>query len=75
MAKEFFQSSISSADTLVLFIKKKDSNLGLYVDYWRLNLITKKILYQLSLISEALNRVVKAKIYPKLNIKAAYNCI
>ena len=75
LAKGFIQPSTSSAGAPVLFIKKKDSSLRLCVDYRGLNLITKKNRYPLPLISEALDRVVGAKIYTKLDIQAAYNRI
>ena len=45
------------------------------VDYRGPNLITKKNCYLLPLIPETLDRVVCAKIYTKLDIRVAYNCI
>lgn len=75
LAKGFIQPSTSSAGTLVLFVKKGDDSLQLCVDYRGLNLITQNNRYSLPLISEALDRVVGAKIYIKLDICAAYNCI
>ena len=75
LAKRFIQPSTSSAGAPVLFIKKGDDSLRLCVDYRGLNLITQKNCYPLLLISEALDRVVGAKIYTKLDICAAYNRI
>ncbi len=75
LAKGFIQPSTSSAGAPVLFIKKGDDSLRLCVDYRGLNLITQKNRYPLPLISEALDRVVGAKIYTKLDIRAAYNRI
>ena len=73
LAKRFIQPSISSAGAPVLFVKKGDGNLYLCVDYRGFNLITKKNRYPLPLISEALDRVVGAKMFTKLDIQAAYN--
>ena len=75
LAKGFIQPSTSSAGAPVLFVKKGDAKLRLCVDYRGLNLITKKNRYPLPLISEALDRVVGAKIFTKLYIRAAYNRI
>lgn len=75
LAKGFIQSFISSANAPVLFVKKKDDSLRLFVDYRTLNLITQKHCSLLPLILEALNRVVGAKVYDKLDIHAVYNHI
>lgn len=75
LAKGFIQPSTSSAGGPVLFAKKGDGSLRLCVDCRGLNLITRKNRYPLPLISEALDRFVGAKIYTKLDIRAAYNRI
>lgn len=75
LAKGFIQPSTSSAGAPILFTKKGDETLRLCVDYRDLNLITKKNRYPLPLISEALDRVIGAKIFTKLDIRAAYNRI
>ncbi len=75
LAKDFIQPSTSSAGAPVLFAKKRDESLRLCVDYRGLNLITQKNRYPLPLISEALDRIVGAKIYTKLDIRPAYNRI
>ena len=51
---------------------KKDSGLRLYIDYRRLNKITKKNRYLLPLIVEILDRFTGVKIFIKLDIKDAY---
>ena len=75
LAKSFSQPSTLSAGTPILFAKKGDGSLRLYVDYRGLNLITQKNRYLLPLIFESLDRVVGAKIYTKLDIRADYNRI
>ena len=73
LAKGFIRHSTSSASTPILFVKKKDGSLQLCVDYRGLNLLTKKNWYPLPLIGEALDWLSGAKIYTKLDIRAAYN--
>jgi hypothetical protein len=72
---EFIVSFISNATTSILFVKKKSDDLRLCVDYRELNAITTKNRYSLSLINEAMNRVVSVKYFIKLNIQNAYHLI
>lgn len=74
-AKGFIQIFHSFARAFVLFVKKRDRNLYLFIDYRGFNLITKKNRYLLPLILKVLYQVVKGKIFTKLNIRAAYNQI
>ena len=57
----FIQSFKSSADAPILFNKKPDGSLCLYVEYWGLNNLTIKNQYLLSLISESLDRLSQGK--------------
>ena len=75
LAKGFIQASSSPAGAPIIFVKKKDGTLRLCVDYRGLNRITLKNRYPLPLISEALDRLVGAKVYSKLDIRSAYNLI
>jgi Reverse transcriptase (RNA-dependent DNA polymerase) len=59
----------------VLFIKKADSSLRLYVDYRELNRITKKNRYPLPRINKILNRLVNLKVFTKFNLRDAYHRI
>ena len=68
LVKGFIQHSTSSTSTLILFVKKKDGSLQLYINYCRLNLLMKKNWYPLPLIGEALDWLSGAKIYTKLDI-------
>ena len=63
-------SSLYSA--LVLFIKKKDNSLCLYVNFHSLNHISKKDFYLLLLISNLLDSPRKAWVYSKINLYYAY---
>ena len=56
----------------MLFVKKTDIFLRLYVDYQNLNEITIKNNYLLSLFSKILKRFAYAKHFIKINIYNAY---
>ena len=71
--KGFISDIYAPFASLILFIKKANSFLRLYINYWKLNLITKKDLYLIPLISELLLRVTRAKVFIKLNICATFN--
>jgi hypothetical protein len=60
-AKKYIRKSISSTRYLILFILKPDGKLRLYIDYRRLNEITVKNRYTLSLIHEMQNRIKGVK--------------
>ena len=57
---------------LVLFIKKKNGSLCLYVDFCGLNSISKKDCYPLLLISNLLNSPCKAWVYSKIDLCYTY---
>ena len=75
LVKNWIRYSVSSAETLILFIFKKDKRLQLYVDYRELNQMIIKNRHLLSLISEILNRLSEVKYFIKLNLKDAYHQI
>jgi hypothetical protein len=75
LANGFIQRSSSPAALPILFVKKKDGSLRLCVDYRALNQASVKNRYPLPLISEILERVGKAKIFTKLDLRGAYNLI
>ena len=72
LAKDWIQHSTSSAESLILFVLKKNNDLRLCVDYRELNKVTIKNRYFLSLISETLNRLNEVKRFTKLNLKNTY---
>ncbi|KAJ1572770.1 hypothetical protein NDA11_007138 [Ustilago hordei] len=71
----FIRPSKSPARSPVLFVPKKDGGLRLCVDYRGLNEITVKNRAPLPLIEEQLFLLRKARIYTKLDLRAAYNLI
>ncbi|EDN10041.1 hypothetical protein HCAG_05844 [Histoplasma mississippiense (nom. inval.)] len=73
--KGWIQPSSSPAGAPILFVPKKDGGLRLCVDYRGLNRITIKNRYPLPLISELLDRLSKAKVFTKLDLRDAYHRI
>jgi hypothetical protein len=59
--KRFIESSTALYASLILFAKKPDDELRFCVDYRKLNAITKKNRYSISLIVETIVRLFKAK--------------
>lgn len=75
LKKGFIESSSAPFASPVLFVKKKGGALRLCIDFRKLNLITKKDKYPLPLLDEVLSRMTRAKIFTKLDIRAAFNRI
>jgi len=75
LTNEFICLTSFPYGVLVLFIKKKDGFLWLCVDFRRLNKITKKDQYLLSLISDLLDSSCKASIYTKTNLWHTYHLV
>ncbi len=73
LSKDFIRVSRFQTIVSVLFVKKFEEELCFCVNYWDLNAITVKNRYSLSLISETLNHLSRAKIFIKLNIISAFN--
>ena len=75
LKRKFIILFSSSAETFIMFVKKKDDDLRLCVNYRDLNVITVKNRYFISLIEQLLNRLIKTTIFTKLNIRSAYNAL
>src|ERR1700731_1917303 len=71
--KGFIRLSKSPAGAPVLFVKKKDGDLHLCVDYQGLNKITQKNRYPIPRIKTLIDQLHSAKIYLKINIRVGYN--
>jgi hypothetical protein len=56
----------------ILFVSKADSTIRLCVNYRGLNKVTIKNRYSILLVSEILDRLLKAKLFIKLNLCNAY---
>ena len=75
LAKYFIQHSKSPAKAPILFMKKKDGSLWMFVDYRGLNKITIKNQYPLPFISGLLDQLGQAKVYTKIDLRGAYNLV
>jgi len=73
LAKGFITPSLFKYVSPILFIRKQNGGLRLYIDYRGLNEITKKDRYLLPLIDKTVARVIKAKFFTKFDIKAIFN--
>lgn len=68
----FIQLSKSSASTLILFNKKLDSSLYVYINYQKLNNLTIKNWYFLLLIGKFLDQLDWAKHFIQLDLTIVY---
>ncbi|KAI0996393.1 hypothetical protein K3495_g11787 [Podosphaera aphanis] len=73
--KGWIEPSNAAFCSPILFVKKPNGGLRFYVDYRKLNLITKKDRYPLPLIDETLTRLNRAKIFTKLDIRQTFHRI
>jgi hypothetical protein len=73
--KNFIESSIAFYASSILFAKKSDDELKFCVNYRKLNAITKKNRYSISLIAKTIARLFKAKWMTKIDIRHALNRI
>ena len=69
LEKGFIISSQVLYASLILFVKKPSGDLRFYIDFWKLNALTRKDRYLLSLINETLTKISQVKIFTKLNIR------
>jgi hypothetical protein len=75
LRKKFIRSSLSSAASFVLLVKKADESLRFCVDYQELNNIFVKDRYPLPLIKESLNNLKEIKYFTKIDIVFIFNNI
>ena len=71
----WIRESRSPAGAPILFVPKKNGKMRLCVDYRGLNKVTIKNRYPLPLISELLDRMSRARIFTKLDLRWAYHRI
>jgi hypothetical protein len=75
LQRGWIRRSRSPAGAPILFAKKKDGTLRLCVDYRGLNKVTVKDRGPLPLISDSLDRLSRARIFTKIDVRDAYHRI
>jgi len=73
LKKDFINSSSTFFAFLVLFVAKLNEGLRFYVNYRKLNALTHRNQYLISLIKKTLARVMGCKYLIKLDIIIAFN--
>ncbi|KAL2240784.1 UNVERIFIED_CONTAM: Transposon Tf2-12 polyprotein [Sesamum indicum] len=72
LGKGFIRPSTSPWGAPVLFVKKKDGSMRLYVDYRQLNRVTVKNKYPLPRIDDLLDQLKGATIFSKIDLSSGY---
>ena len=73
--KKYIKSFTSSTEYSILFVKKLNKSLRSCVNYRKLNAITVKNRYLISLCKKIFNNVLRARWYTQLNLRNAFNLI
>ncbi|EKD16286.1 polymerase [Drepanopeziza brunnea f. sp. 'multigermtubi' MB_m1] len=73
--KGFIEPSIALFAAPILFAKKQDGSFRFYIDFRALNNLTRKDRYPFLLIDKTFARLLRAKIFTKLDIRQAFHKI
>jgi hypothetical protein len=69
LKKGYIRPSVSPWGALVVFVKKKDGTLGLYIDFMQLNKVTIKNKYPLPRIDDLFGHLKDARIFSMLDFR------
>ena len=75
LANGFIKPFKSPTGVLILFNKKLDGSLRLYIEYWSLNNLIIKNRYPLSLVKESLDQLGQAQEFTQFDLTNAYHWI
>ncbi|KAH0657926.1 hypothetical protein KY289_026674 [Solanum tuberosum] len=73
LAKGFIRPSISPWGAPVLFVKKKDGSLRIFIEYRQLNKVTIKNKYPIPRIDDLFNQLEGASHFSKIDLRSGYN--
>ena len=71
--KSFIRSSVSPSGAPVLFVKKKDGTIRLYIDYQQLNKVTIKNKYPLPRIDDLFDQLQRTSVFSKIDLRLGYH--
>ena len=71
--KGFIRPTISPWGAPVLFVRKKDGSLRMYIDYDQLNKITVKNKYPLPRIDDLFDQLQGASYFSKIDLRSGYH--
>jgi hypothetical protein len=73
LKKGYIHPSVSPWGALVLFVKKKDGNIRLCIEFKQLNKVTVKNRYPLPWINYIFYQLKGARIFSKIDLKSGYH--
>ncbi|GJS56539.1 putative reverse transcriptase domain-containing protein [Tanacetum coccineum] len=71
--KGFIRPSSSPWGAPVLFVKKKDGSFRMCIDYWKLNKLTVKNRYPLTMIDYLFDQLQGSNMYSKIDLRSGYH--
>ena len=72
-AKRFIRSSLSPWGAAIVFVKKPDGTLRLFIDYRKLNKLTIKNRYPLPRIDDMFDQLSGAKLFSQLDLATGFH--